>query len=62
VLPLVLRALKRAFSAPRIYTVEAGYLIKLDSPPLCEISLAPTVSPIRVVRFGATPIILFWRY
>jgi hypothetical protein len=34
VLPLVLRARKRAFSAPRIWTVEAGYLAKLVKDPL----------------------------
>lgn len=34
VLPLVLRARKSAFSAPRIWTVEAGYLAKLVREPL----------------------------
>lgn len=34
VLPLVLRARKRAFSAPRIWTVEAGYLARLVKEPL----------------------------
>jgi len=33
VLPLVLRALNKAFSAPKIYTVEAGYLAKLTKLP-----------------------------
>lgn len=61
VLVFYFRALKRAFSAPRIYTVDAGYFIKLERPPECEISFAPTVSPIIVVRLGATSIILLWR-
>ena len=34
--------LKRAFSAPRIWTVEAGYLARLVSDPAWEMSLAPT--------------------
>ena len=34
--------LKRAFSAPRIWTVEAGYLARLVNDPACDISLAPT--------------------
>lgn len=33
VLPFVLRALKSAFSAPRIWTVEAGYLAKFVKEP-----------------------------
>lgn len=33
VLPLVFRALKRAFSAPRICTVDAGYLAKFVKEP-----------------------------
>lgn len=33
VLPLVFRALKRAFSAPRICTVDAGYLAKFVRDP-----------------------------
>ena len=41
VLPLVLSARKSAFSAPRIWTVEAGYLARLVSEPACEMSLAP---------------------
>ena len=36
VLPLVLSARKSAFSAPRIWTVEAGYLARLVSEPACE--------------------------
>lgn len=34
VLPFVFSARKRAFSAPRIWTVEAGYLAKLVNEPL----------------------------
>lgn len=34
--------LKRAFSAPKICTVEAGYLAKLVRLPAWEISRAPT--------------------
>jgi hypothetical protein len=33
VLPLVLSARKSAFSAPRIWTVEAGYLARFVSDP-----------------------------
>lgn len=36
VLPLVFRALKSAFSAPRIWTVDAGYLAKLVKEPAAE--------------------------
>lgn len=38
VLPLVFRALKRAFSAPKICTVDAGYLAKFVKEPatLCK--------------------------
>lgn len=107
VLPLVFRALKSAFSAPRICTVDAGYFAKLvkeptaeppyhnkahsrflvilciygrltsqrtvtghgkqlppsniDSPA-CDMSLAPTISPISADRFGATTCILSSRY
>ena len=60
-LPLVLRALNKAFSAPRICTVEAGYLARLVSDPAWEISRAPTVSPINVAKLGATDAILSWR-
>jgi hypothetical protein len=59
--PLVFRARKRAFSAPRIWTVDAGYLARLVSDPAWEMSLAPTVSPMRAARFGATHDILSWR-
>jgi hypothetical protein len=62
VLCLVLMALKRAFSAPKIYTVEAGYLAKFTSEPAWAINLAPTNSPTIVVRFGAIAYILFFKY
>jgi hypothetical protein len=53
VLPLVFKALNKAFSAPRICTVEAGNFAKFVNDPACEINLAATVSPRRDVRFGA---------
>jgi hypothetical protein len=62
VLPLVFKALKRAFSAPRIWIVEAGYFERLVRPPACEISFEPTISPIRADKFGATAFILSLRY
>mmetsp|Transcript_25193 Transcript_25193/g.57157 ORF Transcript_25193/g.57157 Transcript_25193/m.57157 type:complete len:285 (+) Transcript_25193:516-1370(+) len=62
VLPLVLSARKSAFSAPRIWTVEAGYLARLVRLPACEMSLAPMVSPTRELRFGATKSIFAFRY
>ena len=34
--------LKSAFSAPRIWTVLAGYLARLVKLPACDMSLAPT--------------------
>merc|ERR1719370_912660 len=58
VFPLVLRALNRAFSAPRIWTVLAGHLAKLVKLPACEIRRAPTVSPMSTARLGATTDIL----
>jgi hypothetical protein len=54
--------LNRAFSAPRICTVDAGYFARFVRLPACEISLAPTISPIRAARFGATSFILDTRY
>merc|ERR1712019_11834 len=54
VFPRFLRALNKAFSAPKIWTVEAGYLAKLVNEPACDINLAPTISPIKAARFGAT--------
>merc|ERR1719398_304760 len=62
VLPFFFRARKRAFSAPKICTVEAGYLARLVKDPACEISLAPTTSPIRVAKLGATLPILSCKY
>ena len=62
VLCLVRIALNNAFSAPNIYTVDAGYLAKLTMLPAWEINLAPTNSPTIVVRFGAIAYILFLRY
>lgn len=55
-------ALNKAFSAPRIYTVEAGYLARLIKDPAWEISLAPTNSPSIFVRLGAIAFILFFKY
>ena len=54
--------MKSAFSAPKIYTVDAGYLAKFINDPAWAISLAPTNSPTIVVRFGAIAYILFLRY
>jgi len=42
--------------------VEAGYLERLVKPPAWEISFEPTISPMRAERFGATAVILWWRY
>ena len=39
---LVFKALNNAFSAPRIYIVDAGYLAKLVKLPAYDINLAPT--------------------
>ena len=54
VLPLVLRARKRAFSAPRICTVLAGYLLRLVRDPAWLMRRAPIRSPSKAVRLGAT--------
>lgn len=62
VFPLFFKALKRAFSAPRIWTVEAGYLAKLVKLPAWQMSLAPTFSPIKEVSEGATAFILSLMY
>lgn len=53
---LVLSARKRAFSAPRIWIVDAGALARLMSDPTCAMRRAPTSSPTRTVRFGAMAI------
>ena len=50
--------LKRAFSAPSIWTVEEGCLARLSRDPAWAISRAPTNSPTIVVRLGAIAIIL----
>lgn len=42
--------------------VEAGYLARVTREPALVRSLAPTFSPIRAVKFGATFIILSLRY
>lgn len=55
---MVTSHLKRAFSAPKIWTVEAGYFARLVREPACEMSRAPTTSPIRDDRLGATTCIL----
>mmetsp|Transcript_63099 Transcript_63099/g.133211 ORF Transcript_63099/g.133211 Transcript_63099/m.133211 type:complete len:234 (+) Transcript_63099:134-835(+) len=61
VLPLVFNARKSAFSAPKIWTVEAGYLARFVKLPACEIRRAPMNSPIRDVKFGATMSILAFK-
>ena len=53
VAPYLLSQCGRAFSAPRICTVEAGCLARFISEPACAISLAPTSSPTTVVKLGA---------
>lgn len=45
-----------AFSAPRIWMVEAGALARLTREPTCAMSRAPTSSPTSTVRLGATAI------
>ena len=61
VLPRVLSARKRAFSAPRIWTVDAGYLARLVKLPACEMSRAATWSPMSDCKLGATRPILVCR-
>jgi hypothetical protein len=46
--------LKRAFSAPRICTVEAGHLAREVREPAFWMRRAATVSPMRVDKLGAT--------
>eukprot|EP00966_Prymnesium_polylepis_P227217 5257855-Prymnesium_polylepis.1 len=59
VLPRVLSARKSAFSAPRICTVDAGYLARLVKLPACEMRRAATCATtarsgmVRDVRYGA---------
>ena len=59
---LVFKALNKAFSAPRIYIVEAGYFARFIRLPEWAISLAATNSPINTVKLGATAPILFFKY
>jgi len=56
------KALNKAFSAPRIWIVEAGYLAKVERDPEWAISLAATFYPIKLVKFGDTDSILSLRY
>jgi len=58
VFPLVFNALNNAFSAPKICIVDAGYLAKFVSDPEWAINLAPTNSPMMLVKFGAILFIL----
>jgi len=62
VFPLVLIALNNAFSAPRIWIVDAGYLLKFVNEPAWDINLAPTNSPTIDVKFGAIVYILLVKY
>lgn len=62
VLCLVLIALNNAFSAPKIWMVEAGHLAKFTKLPAWLINLAPTSYPTTAVKFGAKACILFLRY
>ena len=61
VLDFSFKALNKAFSAPRIWMVEAGYLANVLNEPEWEMSLAATVSPMSSVRFGDTISILFFK-
>lgn len=56
------KALNKAFSAPKIWMVEAGYLAKVLNEPEWAISLAATVYPMSSVKFGETISILFFKY
>mmetsp|Transcript_32959 Transcript_32959/g.94823 ORF Transcript_32959/g.94823 Transcript_32959/m.94823 type:complete len:234 (-) Transcript_32959:20-721(-) len=62
VLPFVFSARKSAFSAPRICTVDAGYLARFVRLPACEIRRAPMTSPMSAVKFGATISIFAFKY
>ena len=53
VLPIVFSARNSAFSAPKICTVET-VPAKFVSEPACEMSRAPTMSPMSAPRLGAT--------
>ena len=56
------KALNKAFSAPKIWMVEAGYLAKVLKEPEWAISLAAIDYPMRLVRFGDTISIRSLRY
>eukprot|EP00967_Tisochrysis_lutea_P141922 scaffold261413_cov39-Tisochrysis_lutea.AAC.2 len=58
---LALRARKRAFSAPRIWTVDAGCFARFMSEPAWAISRAPTSSPTITDRLGAMACMRFLR-
>lgn len=58
----VFKARKRAFSAPRIWTVLAGCLAKLSKLPAWLINRAPTSSPTSTVRLGAMAFMRLRRY
>ena len=61
VLPLVLRARKQAFSALRICTVLAGYLLRLVREPTWLMRRALMRTPSKAVRLGATRFIFLVR-
>ncbi len=50
------------FSAPRIWTVLAGYLARVTRLPACAIRRAPTSSPTTIVKFGAIAFIRLCKY
>merc|ERR1719409_1190660 len=54
VFPLVLSARNKAFSAPKIWTVEDGNFARFVKEPAWEIKRAATRSPMRVLRLGDT--------
>ena len=56
-----LENLKRAFSAPRIWSVEEGHLAKFVRLPAWEIKRAPTTSPIKEAKLGAMSFIFVTR-
>ena len=56
------KARNKAFSAPKIWIVEAGYLERVFRDPEWAMSLAATDYPMRVVRLGETTSILSFRY
>jgi len=60
-LHFVFRALNKAFSAPNICTVDAGYFDNVDKLPACAINLAAMVYPNISVKFGATEDILLFK-